>query len=71
MEHDISATIKVLQNANHKIWLRLDANEKVVEGQALNVCANSLKLYDIQAKDPAISMFIGKDDSRLDYIRMR
>jgi hypothetical protein len=60
--------IKVLQKAEHKIMLMLYANEKLVEGQALDAFAKSLKLHDIQANDPAASTFIGKDDSRLDYM---
>jgi hypothetical protein len=42
--------------------------EQLIEGQALEVFAKSLQLHDIQAKDPETSMFIGKDDSHLDYM---
>jgi hypothetical protein len=65
---DISVTIKALQKADHKILLMLDANEHLVEGQALDVFEKNLNLHDIQAKDPATSTYIRKENSRLDYM---
>lgn len=46
----------------------LDANEHLVEGRALDVFVKSLDLNDLQGNDPAPSTFIGKDNSRLDYM---
>jgi hypothetical protein len=63
---DISVTIKALQKADHKILLMLDANEHLVEGQALDIFAKKSNLHEIQAKDPVTSTYIRKDNSRLD-----
>ena len=65
---DISVTIKALQKADHKILLMFDANEHLVEGQALDIFVKALNLHDMQGSDPAPSTYIGTDDRRLDYM---
>jgi hypothetical protein len=66
---NLTAQIKVLQKAKHKILLMVfDANEHLVEGQALDTFAKGLNLFDMQANDPAPSMYIRNEKSRLDYM---
>jgi hypothetical protein len=65
---DLQKQIHSLQDANHRVVLMLDANERLSPDSEFKNFLQNCDLHDLQESDPAQSTYILHNESRLDYM---
>ena len=65
---DLQKQIHSLQDANHRVVLMLDANERLSPDSEFKNFLQNCNLHDLQDSDPAQSTYILHSESRLDYM---
>jgi hypothetical protein len=65
---DLASVIKPLQTKGNAIIVMFDANEVLEKSGAFAEWIGRLDLFDVHAKNPAPSTYIGSKNRRIDYI---